>query len=103
MGGSSLGEKKKKKWVPQRGPQKPLQTRTHTRSRLKSLTAGPSFFFHMQKPETDMPPPPAGVQFLLWCDCVTSACRLRTNGGRARSLMNFQCVEDDLLEHLKDL
>lgn len=39
----------------------------------------------------------------MWYGCVTTADRLREKKGKVRALMNFECAEDDLLEHLKEL
>lgn len=48
-----------------------------------------------------------GAQFLLsvfmWFDCLTMQGRLGKTEGKVLALMNFECVEDDLLEHLKGL
>lgn len=78
----------------------------HTLPRLKSLPAG-LWFPHAKtsgwRPICCLP----GARFLLLCSYSMAVWprkdRLGEREGKVLALMNFECVEDDLLEHLKDL
>lgn len=81
-----------------------IPTNTHTHIFQTEVINSRAFDFHVQNPKTDMFLPWSTVYAAsMWCGCMTSSGRLRKKEGRVLSLMNFQCVEDDLLEHLKDL
>lgn len=39
----------------------------------------------------------------MWYGCLTTLDRFEKKEGKVLALMNFEWVEDDLLEHLKDM
>ena len=39
----------------------------------------------------------------MWYGSLTAPQQFTEKEGKVLALMNFECVEDDLLEHLKDL
>lgn len=78
----------------------------HTLPRLKSLPAGPliSTCKNLRlKTNMFLRWSTVSTAAFMWYGSLTTQDQFRKKEGKVLALMNFECVEDDLLEHLKDL